>query len=183
MAFIENHDTDRLLRKGQDVDALKQALALLLTIKRIPQLYYGTEVLMNGTKEVTDGYVRKDFPGGFAGDEQNAFTQEGRTPAQNDMFHWLSTVLHWRQNSAVVVQGSMKQFIPHNGIYVIAREYRGQKVMTIINGTTRPRILPVKRYAEVIGNATSARDVPTGRTISLLQDISLQPRQAYILTF
>ncbi|MBR1883197.1 MAG: glycoside hydrolase family 13 protein [Muribaculaceae bacterium] len=183
MAFIENHDTDRFLRKGQDVDALKQALALLLTIKRIPQLYYGTEVLMNGTKEVTDGYVRKDFPGGFAGDEQNAFTQEGRTPAQNDMFHWLSTVLHWRQNSAVVVQGSMKQFIPHNGIYVIAREYRGQKVMTIINGTTRPRILPVKRYAEVIGNATSARDVPTGRTISLLQDISLQPRQAYILTF
>ena len=79
MAFIENHDTDRFLGEGQDTLALKQALALLLTINRIPQLYYGTEVLMNGTKKQTDGYVRCDFPGGFPGDAQNAFTKEGRT--------------------------------------------------------------------------------------------------------
>lgn len=66
MAFIENHDTDRFLGEGKDTVALKQALALLLTINRTPQLYYGTEVLMNGTKSVTDGNVRKDFPGGWA---------------------------------------------------------------------------------------------------------------------
>jgi glycosidase len=68
LAFIENHDTDRFLGNGKDATMLKQALALLLTINRTPQLYYGTEVLMNGTKEVTDGNVRKDFPGGFPGD-------------------------------------------------------------------------------------------------------------------
>ena len=76
MAFIENHDTDRFLGNGSDTLALKQALALLLTMNRIPQLYYGTEILMNGTKEKTDGDVRKDFPGGFPGDKQNAFTAE-----------------------------------------------------------------------------------------------------------
>lgn len=65
MAFIENHDTDRFLGEGRNVDMLKQAYALLLTTRRIPQLYYGTEVLMNGTKTVTDGNVRKDFIGGF----------------------------------------------------------------------------------------------------------------------
>ena len=86
MAFIENHDTDRFLGNGKDSTALKQALAILLTVNRIPQLYYGTEVLMNGTKEVTDGNVRKDFPGGFAGDTHNAFTAEGRTRAENAMF-------------------------------------------------------------------------------------------------
>lgn len=80
MAFIENHDTDRFLGEGQDTLALKQALALLLTINRIPQLYYGTEVLMNGTKAVTDGNVRKDFPGGFPGDKRDAFTPEAVRP-------------------------------------------------------------------------------------------------------
>ena len=77
MAFIENHDTDRFLGETQDTLALKQALALLLTVNRIPQLYYGTEVLMNGTKQVTDGNVRKDFPGGFPGDTRSAFTTRG----------------------------------------------------------------------------------------------------------
>ena len=96
MAFIDNHDTDRYLGNGQDSLSLKQALALLLTVNRIPQLYYGTEILMNGTKEVTDGNVRKDFPGGFPGDGHNAFTKEGRTKAEQQMFQWTSRLLHWR---------------------------------------------------------------------------------------
>ena len=94
MAFIDNHDTDRFLGDGRDTLALKQALALLLTINRIPQLYYGTEVLMNGTKEVTDGNVRKDFPGGFPGDTHNCFSRDGRSRAEQHMFQWVSRLLH-----------------------------------------------------------------------------------------
>jgi glycosidase len=184
MAFIENHDTDRFLRNGQDVAALKQALALLLTIKRIPQLYYGTEVLMNGTKEKTDGNVRKDFPGGFPGDAQNAFTPEGRTPAQNDMFNWLSALLHWRQGNDVIVKGKMTQFIPVNGIYVVARTYQGRHAMTIINGTTQERQMKLDRYSEVIGNATIARDVPTRQSINFADGvITLPPRGTLVLEF
>lgn len=126
MAFVENHDTDRFLGNGRDTAALKQAMAILLTVKRIPQLYYGTEILMNGTKEKTDGYVRKDFPGGFPGDDHNAFTAEGRTPEENDMFTWLSRLLHWRQGNDVITNGSQTQFIPYNGVYVIARRYNGK---------------------------------------------------------
>ena len=184
MAFIENHDTDRFLRNGQDVPALKQALALLLTIKRIPQLYYGTEVLMNGTKEVTDGNVRKDFPGGFPGDPQNAFTAEGRTAAQNDMFNWLSALLNWRQNNDVIVKGKMTQFIPYNGIYVVAREYKGRHAVTIINGTTHERQMKLDRYHEVFGNATIARDVPTGKNVNLTDGkITLPARGSLVLDF
>ena len=102
MAFIENHDTDRFLGNGCDTLALKQALALLLTVNRIPQLYYGTEILMNGTKEVTDGNVRKDFPGGFPGDEHNAFTKETRTKEEQAMFQWTSQLLHWRQGNETI---------------------------------------------------------------------------------
>ena len=183
MAFIENHDTDRFLGNAKDTTALKQALAILLTVNRIPQLYYGTEVLMNGTKEVTDGNVRKDFPGGFPGDTHNAFTAEGRTRAENAMFTWLSRLLHWRQGNDVVTKGRQTQFIPYNGVYVIARQYNGKTVMTVVNGTRKPAKLAVKRYAEVIGSATTATDVITGKSVSLAGDVDLQPRQTLILEF
>ncbi len=183
MAFIENHDTDRFLGNGKDSTALKQALAILLTVNRIPQLYYGTEVLMNGTKEVTDGNVRKDFPGGFPGDERSAFTAEGRTRAENAMFTWLSKLLHWRQGNDVIVKGKQTQFIPYNGVYVVARQYNGKTVMTVVNGTRKQAALAVKRYAEVIGANTAATDVLTGKTVSLVDDVQLAPRDVMILEF
>ncbi len=183
MAFIENHDTDRFLGNGTDTLALKQAMALLLTINRTPQLYYGTEVLMNGTKEVTDGNVRKDFPGGFKGDKSNAFTREGRTKAQNAMFDWCSRLLHWRQGNDVVVKGKQTQFIPWKGVYVIARQYQGKTVMTILNGTSKAAQLEVARYAEVIGSVTTATDVITKRHVRIDKDVNLRPRQTLVIEF
>ena len=184
MAFIENHDTDRFLGNGKDVAALKQALALLLTIKRIPQLYYGTEVLMNGTKEITDGNVRKDFPGGFPGDKQNAFTTEGRTPEQNDMFNWLSALLHWRNGNETIIRGYQTQFIPWKGVYVVTRRWHRNTVMTIINGTTRPATLEVNRYAELFeGDNRMATDVITGKQYDLSYNLPLEPRATLVLEF
>ena len=183
MAFLENHDTDRFLGEGKDTVALKQALALLLTVNRTPQLYYGTEVLMNGTKHITDGNVRKDFPGGFPGDTKNCFTREGRTQAENAMFDWLSRLLHWRQGNDVIIKGKQTQFIPFNGIYVIARQYQGKTVLTILNGNRKQADMQLDRYAEVIGNTTAAKDVITGRTVKLDKKLSLKSRQTLILEF
>ena len=183
MAFIDNHDTNRFLEDGQDSLMLKQALALLLTVNRIPQLYYGTEIMMNGTKAVTDGNVRKDFPGGFPGDSHNAFTEQGRTKAENDMFRWLSRLLHWRQNNPLITKGKMTQFIPHNGVYVVARHFQGRTVMTILNGTTQPATFEVARYKEMIGDAKRGKDVPTGLYYDLSRDHKLKPRQTLVLEF
>lgn len=183
LAFIENHDTDRFIGNGKDSTALKQALALLLTINRIPQLYYGTEVLMSGTKEETDGNVRKDFPGGFVGDTHNCFTAEGRTKAENAMFQWESKLLHWRQGNELISKGRQTQFIPYKGIYVIARQYRNRTSLTILNGKRAEATMPVARYAEVIGKATTATDVITGRKIDLTHDITLQPREAIVVEY
>ena len=183
MAFLENHDTDRFLGEGKDTVALKQALALLLTVNRTPQLYYGTEVLMNGTKHITDGNVRKDFPGGFPGDTKNCFTREGRTQAENAMFDWLSRLLHWRQGNDVITRGKQTQFIPFNGIYVVARQYNGKTVLTILNGNHKQADMQLDRYAEVIGNTTAAKDVITGRTVKLDKKLSLKSRQTLILEY
>ena len=181
MAFIENHDTDRFLGEGKDTLALKQALALLLTVRRIPQLYYGTEVLMNGTKSVTDGNVRRDFPGGFPGDTHNAFTREGRTKEENAMFNWTSRLLHWRQNNDVIVKGQQTQFIPQKGVYVVARTLGQKAVLTVINGTSHAATLDIARYAEITRGATTATNVLTGRKIDISHDVRLAPRGVMVL--
>ena len=183
MAFIENHDTDRFLADGKDSLLLKQALALLLTIPRIPQLYYGTEVLMNGTKAVTDGNVRCDFPGGFPGDTHNCFTAQGRSAEEQAMFSWLSRLLHWRQGNAAVTQGRTVQFQPKEGVYVVARQHEGKSVMTILNGRKQDATLHVDRYAEIIGQTKTATDVITGQPVPLDKDIALKPRQTLIIEF
>ncbi len=183
MAFIENHDTDRFLGEGKDVNRLKQGLALLLTIKRIPQLYYGTGVLMNGVKKVTDGNVRKDFMGGFPGDERNCFTADGRTAAENEMFGWLSRLLHWRKGNDVIVNGTQTQFCPHNGVYVIARRHEGKTVMLMLNGLDKENKVDVKRYAELIGTTAEASNVLTGEKINLTTDIPIPTHGTLLLEF
>jgi glycosidase len=189
LAFIENHDTSRFLGKGKNVQLLKQALALLLTVNRIPQLYYGTELLMNGTTEETDGDVRKDFPGGFMDDEKttdhggNGFCRSGRSRAEQSMFAWLSRLLHWRQQNEIVIKGRQIQFIPYKGVYVIARQYKENTVLTVLNGTNRSALMDIERYREIIKSAKSAVDVLTGKTIDLSADLQLKPRQSLVLEF
>jgi len=183
MAFIDNHDTDRFLGNSKDSTALKQALALLLTINRIPQLYYGTEILMNGTKEASDGNVRKDFPGGFPGDAHDCFTPAGRTREEQSMFAWLSRLLHWRQGNAVITEGTQTQFIPWKGVYVIARRHAGRTVLTVLNGKHGEASMAVRRYAEVIGSHTQATDVLTGKRVDLTKDIPLTGRETLILEY
>ena len=186
MAFVDNHDTDRFLGKTKDAPRLKQALALLLTVRRIPQIYYGTEILMNGTKEVTDGHVREDFPGGFPGDTRNAFTASGRTPAEQDMFQWLSRLLHWRRGNETITRGYMTQFTPWKGVYVVARRWHRNTVITVVNGTDKAATWEVARCAEILdtnttATSTTAIDIPTGRTFDLTHDVELAPREGLVL--
>ena len=186
MAFIDNHDTDRFLGNGHDSLALKQALALLLTVRRIPQIYYGTEIMMNGTKEITDGHVRKDFPGGFPGDKHNAFTRHGRTRAQQSLFNWLSRLLHWRRGNETIIRGYQTQFIPYNGIYVVTRRWHRNTVMTILNGTTQDAVLDISRYQELFDDGqdvSRVQDIPTGRYYDLTKNLTLKPRQTLVLEF
>ena len=183
VAFLDNHDTDRFLAGGTDPKPLQQALTLLLVMRRTPQLYYGTELLMNGTTAETDGNVRRDFPGGFANDRRNAFSPGGRTRRQQAMFQWLSRLLHWRRGNAVIAHGTQKHFIPHQGVYVLARQWRKNVAMAVLNGTAAEATLDIDRYREVVGQASEATDVLTGRRYRLTADLRLRPRQTLLLEF
>ena len=181
MAFIENHDTDRFLRNGQDIVSLKQALTLLLTTRRIPQLYYGTEVMMNGTKNIADGYVRKDFPGGWEGDARNLFNAAERNALENEMFDYLSNILHWRKGNDVIAKGDMKHFIPQQGIYAYARSYEGKTVFVLLNGTSNDVELSLEPYAEVLGNITEGRDVITDKVVTWGKTLTVPARGNMII--
>ena len=181
LTFIENHDTDRFLEEGQDFASLKQAITMLLTVPRIPQLYYGTEVLMNGVKKITDGYVRKDFPGGWKDDKQNAFTAAGRTTAQNECFDFYKTILHWRKNNEVISRGSMTHFIVENSVYAYARQLNNKTVFVMLNGSDKEITADLNIYAEILQGYAFGKEVLTGRTIQLGKEMKMQPRETLVI--
>jgi glycosidase len=184
LRFLENHDTDRFLReKPTDVDAYKQGLALLLTIPGTPQIYYGQELLMHGTKNQPggDGNIRLDVPGGWAGDSENWFTRKGRSTLQNEAWDYLQSILKWRKGNKVISEGSMIHFQPQMGVYVYERRLGNKSVVILLNGANREVDLPLTRYAEILHGKTSGKDIITKRTVSLAEQLKLKSREVLIL--
>lgn len=182
LTFLENHDSDRfLLSLPDNLGQWKQAVAFLLTTRGIPQLYYGQELLMNGSKEGSDGYVRKDVKGGFPGDTLSEFTPEGRTQLQNEAFDYLSRIAHWRRSSDIIAKGSLKHFIPYKGIYVYERRLGDKNVVIVMNGTDDTISIDFERYNEVLPIGTTRTDVVTGKNITINEVMNFSPRKTLIL--
>ena len=184
LTFLDNHDTDRfLLSEPDNLDTWKQAVSFLLTSRGIPQIYYGTELLMNGSKEGSDGYVRRDFPGGFPGDTVDAFTPEGRTPIQNEAWDYLSSLLKWRRDTAndVIAKGTLKHFMPINCAYVYERRLGDRQVVVMINGTDQPLDLDMARYAEILPAGTKLHRSLGGEDVEIAETLTLAPRETLLL--
>jgi len=109
------------------------------------------------------------------------FTKEGRTQLQNEAFNYISKILHWRKDNAVISEGTMKHFLPQNGIYVYARCFEGKTDLVILNGTSKEQILPIKSYKEVIKEATTGKDIISDETVDLTKDLNLSPKQSMII--
>ena len=185
LRFLENHDTDRFLpsmpKSVDDLYAFKQGVTFLLTIPGIPQLYYGQELLMNGTKEKGDGYIRLDVPGGWPGDKVNQFEASGRSEVQNDAWNFLRTLLKWRKGNDIIAKGKMKHFMVNQGVYVYERSLDGRSVLVLMNGSDKEVNLPLARYAEVLRGKTSGKEILTGKEIPLGDELSLAPKGIFVL--
>jgi neopullulanase len=165
--FLDNHDMTRFYSEvGEDIDKLKIGIAWLLTERGIPELYYGTEVLMKGVKN-PDGWVRLDFPGGWAGDPQNKFLASGRTPQENDVFNYTKALANFRKNSSAIKTGKLTQYVPVKGVYVYFRYDAVQTVMCVMNTGDQAATLDLARFAERMQGFTRARDVAAGNQITL----------------
>ncbi|GAB1403429.1 glycoside hydrolase family 13 protein [Lentimicrobium sp.] len=166
LIFLDNHDLNRYFNTiGNDMQAMKMALTFLLTTRGIPQLYYGTELLMDGQEHLGHGEIRKDFPGGWAADTVNAFVAAGRSNAQNEIYNHLKNLLHWRGNARAVHYGKLLHFLPEDGVYTYFRILNDEVVMVMINNNTEPKNVSINRFSEVIGGYNQAREVITGQPV------------------
>lgn len=185
LTFLDNHDTSRFAQTDEmakNLKRYKQAMVFLLTTRGIPQIYYGTEILMTGDKGKGDGDLRKDFPGGWQGDTRNCFVENGRTEQENEAFEFTRQLLNWRKGNQVIGKGSLKHYSIQNGVYVYQREFNGKSVVVIMNGTDDSKELDLTPYQEILPRE-NALNVLTGKNVNLSGKLCLDGRENLILNF
>ena len=178
MIFPDNHDMSRIFTQlKEDVVNTKMALGYILTLPRIPQIYYGTEILMNDSANPGDhGLIRTDFPGGWAGDSVNVFSGEGLTIAQKDMQSFVSKILNYRKSSKAIHDGNTIHFAPFSGTYVLFRIIDNETVVVIINKNENPITLDLKRYDEVGLKGKTLKNIVTNETFFWDQEMTLNSK-------
>ena len=181
MNFLDNHDITRYsVTVKKDVEAYKMALAILCTVRGYPQIYYGTEIMLDGTQNSYEG-ARFDFPGGWKEDTRNAFTEAGRTDTENEVFKYLQRLLFFRKSSSALQTGEMKQFIPQDGTYFYFRYNDQQTVMIAANNAKEPKTVDLERFNEMNIIGTQATDVVSGKIYYLNKTITIPARTVLVL--
>jgi glycosidase len=179
--FLDNHDMSRIFSvTGEDVAAQKMGLEWLLTARGIPQLYYGTEVLMKGIDN-PDGWVRLDFPGGWPGDRKNGFTGEGLTDDEKAIQHMVRTLGQFRLHSPALRTGRMMQYVPVKTLYVYFRYNDRQTVLCAMNTGNRPVEIDFARFTERTTGFSQGVDILTGEHHPLNQAVSIPGRTLWVL--
>ena len=182
LTFAENHDTGRINEiYKNDFKKYQMAMAILATERGIPQLYYGSEIGMAGDKGKGDGDIRRDMPGGWAGDANNAFTKAGRTAQQQQYFDVTSKLFTWRKGKEVIHTGKTKQYIPDNNVYVYFRYNDKETVMVVVNNAPETKTFNTARFAESIKSHKSGTDVITGKTVDVSSSITLEAKSVLVL--
>ncbi|SDB65541.1 Glycosidase [Flavobacteriaceae bacterium MAR_2010_188] len=184
MIFSDNHDMDRILTQlHEDVENTKMAMSLILTLPRIPQIYYGTEILMQNSARPGDhGLIRTDFPGGWKDDEVNAFTGKNLTPEQKDMQSFMKTLLNYRKTSKALSEGKTTHFAPYNGIYALFRVIDEEIVMVIINKNDEPIELDLNKFNEIGLQDKTVKNIISGESFTFGETLLLSGKGSILLT-
>ena len=179
--FLDNHDMTRFLSQvNENKEKLKAGIAWLLTCRGIPQLYYGTEIMMKGVSN-PDGLVRSDFLGGWKEDRQNKFTPEGRTTEENEVHDWTMKLANFRKNSSAIKTGRMTQFVPENSLYVYFRYDNNQTVMCILNCGDNASEVNFSRFAERTKGFTKAKSVTGNDLLNLNDNASIPANSMWVM--
>ena len=185
LVFFENHDTERFneIFKG-DVRYYKMAISLIATVRGIPQIYYGSEIGMQGDKNKGgDADIRRDFPGGWKGDSQNAFNPKTQTLEQKEFHDYTQKLLNWRKGKEVIHTGKTKHYMPKEKVYVYFRYNDNDKVMVIINNNEKDQTFNLDRFAESLNGVSKGKDVISGKefSVSTQNKITVSGKSSLIL--
>lgn len=173
LAFLDNHDMVRWCYAHKNINQVKQAIGVLLTIPRIPQILYGTEILLKGDgKGLEDGNWRCDFPGGWKDDAIDLFDDATRKQDKKIYNFWKYTqrLIQWRKHSNAVTKGQMTHFLPQNGVYVYVRNFESEMVVVIVNFSKSKQTIALSRYREIIPLNFFGIDLVSKKVISLANE-------------
>ena len=180
--FLDNHDLTRFYSAmEEDMDKFKSGIALLLTLRGIPMLYYGTEILMTGSGGAFGEGGRRDFPGGWTGDPQNKFSAKGRTEAEQAAFDYVRRLARYRKENPVLQSGRLMQYVPENGIYVYFRYNDAKTVMVVMNSNDRSVEVDTTRYRGQMQGFTGGTDLGSGRSVNDLSQLKLDAHTVLVL--
>jgi glycosidase len=179
--FFDNHDLDRFYSVvNEDFDKYKMGMNWLLTLRGIPQLYYGTEILMKNFKKAgDDSQVRFDFPGGWKDDKENKFLAENRNKQEQAAWTHVATLANFRKSSSAITKGQLMQYLPDNGLYTYFRYNPAQTVMVISHTGSGDMTVKMARFVERTAGFARMRDVHTGET-KPLQDFIIKQGQSFV---
>ncbi len=181
VVFPDNHDMSRFfVQVDEDADLLKMGVAYFLTTRGVPQIYYGTEILMTHPGNA-HGDIRSDFPGGWEGDPVNAFTGVGMTNQQKEMQNYVSTIQNWRKNKQVIHHGKLMHFAPEDGTYTFFRYNNNEAVMVVLNKNENSKTLLTDRYEEVMGGFSRGKEIISGNELNSLEQIEIPGKSAAII--
>lgn len=183
LIFADNHDMSRIFTQlEEDFEKWKLAITLVATMRGIPQVYYGTEVLLANPNSNSHGEIRADMPGGWPGDTINAFTGRGLTGQQLAAKAFITKLYQWRQSAPVMHDGKLLHYAPsRQDVYVFFRYDDNNRVMIALNRQDKPVTLSLDHYTQGINGATSGYNVLTGRTVALEDSITIPARSPMIL--
>ena len=184
MIFMDNHDKSRVYTEfGEDLAKTQMAMGYMLVLPRIPQVYYGTEILMNDTAKPGDhGLIRTDFPGGWKGDTVNAFTGEGLTADQKDMQSFMKKVLNYRKSSNAIHEGKTIHFAPFMGTYTLFRMLDEEVVVVMVNKNDEPMTIDLKRFEEIGLAGKTLKNIITDEDFQWNDSITFDKKGITILT-
>jgi glycosidase len=179
--FLDNHDVSRFFSLiGEDVTKYKSSLSWLFTCRGIPQLYYTSEFATTGFTSPNDGFVRLDFPGGWAGDRINKFEESGRTDKDKAIFNHVKVLANFRKTSSALTTGKMMQYVPVDGVYAYFRYDARQTIMIVMNTAKETRTIKLNDYTERTGGFTTFTNVVT-KEKGTLADFSLGSYETVVL--
>lgn len=180
--FLENHDHNRFYSViGEDYEKYKMGVAWLMTLRGIPQFYYGTEILMKNFKDPSDAEVRRDFPGGWKEDKVNKFEASGRTEKENEAFNFVKNLANYRKSSEAISEGKFMQFVPQDGIYVYFRYTDEQIVMVVSNTNNVSKEIKTNRFAEILKGAKKAWNVLNRSELNDISSLKVESKEIMVL--
>lgn len=184
MIFPDNHDMSRIYTQlNEDLTKTKIALAYMLALPRISQIYYGTEILLSDAAKPGDhGLIRTDFPGGWENDTVNAFTGVGLSTNQKEMQSFLKSVLNYRKNSAAIHKGKTIHFAPDNGIYVLFRVLNDEVVTIILNKNEEEITLDLTRFNEIGLTGKKVKNIISSEAFKWGDSLKMNSKGVLILT-